>query len=62
MPAGNVFDPAVEDRGDTYQSAGVSLFIVGGAAAVTGIALIVVGRRPSPPTTAHLRAPLWSAR
>jgi tetratricopeptide (TPR) repeat protein len=61
-PPGGMFDPAVEDRRDTYQSAGVSLFIIGGAAAVAGIALIVVGRRPAPATTAHLRTPLWSTR
>jgi tetratricopeptide (TPR) repeat protein len=40
-----LYDSALDSRGQAYQSAGIALFAVGGAAVVVGGVLAIVGRR-----------------
>jgi tetratricopeptide (TPR) repeat protein len=46
-PGDGVFDPSAQDRRNTFQALDAVFFAVGGAAAVTGLTLYLIGRRGS---------------
>jgi tetratricopeptide (TPR) repeat protein len=56
---GQLFDPALESKGATYQTVAMIGYVVGGLAVAGGVALLVAGREPSAPklTLAPVLAP-----
>jgi tetratricopeptide (TPR) repeat protein len=44
-PRGTVFDPAVEQRRDTYQSASIGLMVAGGVVAAAGVVVAALSAR-----------------